>query len=200
MEESFRPHPKMVTLYRIYLALVAAPIFVAGVAVTLLVSAVEPLYTYIPALIFFPPTAAAATFVLYWSHRYYKSITYRITGDEVVVERGVWWRMKSTVPYARVMSVDVIQGPISRRLGVATVDIYTAGYTGRAGGTSGPGLRRAEASIIHISNYDEVREKVLNQVRGRPLFAGRVAGVEADMLSELRRIRELLEKRFSNPN
>ena len=109
-----------------------------------------------------------------------------------MVERGVWWRIKSTVPYARVMSVEVVQGPISRRLGIATVDIYTAGYTGVAGGTAGPKSRRAEASLIHISNHSEVREKILSLVRGRPLFG--VSGFTADMLLELRRIRELLEK------
>jgi len=90
------------------------------------------------------------------------------------------------------MSVEVVQGPISRRLGIATVDIHTAGYTGAAGGTAGPQSRRAEASLIHILNYSEVREKVLSLVRGRPLFG--VSGVTADMLTELRRIRELLEK------
>jgi len=92
------------------------------------------------------------------------------------------------------MSVDITQGPISRRLGIATVDIYTAGYTGVSGGTGGPRSRRAEASIIHVSNFADVRENVLSIVRGKPLFATMVSDVNTEMLSELRKIRELLEK------
>jgi membrane protein YdbS with pleckstrin-like domain len=182
----------MVFLYRIYLALCVAPLALCGIVVSWLVYIFEPAYVPIPIMTFFALTIATIFFIFYWSSRYYKSITYYLTSDEVVVERGVWWRVKSTVPYARVMSVEVVQGPISRRLGIATVDIYTAGYTGVAGGTAGPKSRRAEASLIHISNYSEVREKVLSLVRGRPLFG--VGGSTADMLSELRRIRELLEK------
>jgi len=78
---------------------------------------------------------------------------------------------------------------LSRRLGIATVDIYTAGYIGVVGGTVGPKSRRA--ALTHISNYSEVGEGVLSLVRG-PLFG--VGGFTADMLSELRRIREPLEK------
>lgn len=195
LEEVLKPHRKMVLLYRIYLALLATPLTLGGIVVSWLVHIYEPAYLLIPLLAFFVPIIIVVCFVLYWSSRYYRSITYYLTGEEVVVERGVWWRVKSTVPYARVMSVDVVQGPISRRLGLATVDIHTAGYTGAAGGTAGPTTRRAEASFIHISNYTEVREKVLNVVRGRPLFAVRDA--TSDMLTELRRIREVLEKRSS---
>jgi membrane protein YdbS with pleckstrin-like domain len=192
LEEVFKPHHNMVFLYRIYLALCVAPLALCGIVVSWLVYIFEPAYVPIPIMTFFALTIATICFIFYWSSRYYKSITYHLTSDEVVVKRGVWWRVKSTVPYARVMSVEVVQGPISRRLGIATVDIYTAGYTGVAGGTAGPKSRRAEASLIHISNYSEVREKVLSLVRGRPLFG--VGGSTADMLSELRRIRELLEK------
>lgn len=188
----------MVLLYRIYLALVVVPLAVCGVVVSWLVYLFEPQYFYVPLLVFFAPIIVVSSFVLYWSQRYYRSITYRLTADEVVVERGVWWRFKHTVPYARIMSVDVVQGPISRRLGIATVDIHTAGYTGVSGGAAGPGTRRAEASIIHIPNYAEVREKVLSVVRGRPLFTTSVSGVSEDMLAELRRIRELLEKQIKS--
>ena len=192
MEEVYKPHPNMVLLYHIYLLFFVAPLAICGIVVSWLVYVFEPAYVLVPIIAFFVPIIVTVCFVFYWSSRYYKSITYHLTSDEVVVERGVWWRVKSTVPYARVMSVEVVQGPISRRLGIATVDIYTAGYTGVAGGAAGPKSRRAEASLIHISNYSEVREKVLNLVRGRPLFG--VSGVTADMLTELRRIRELLEK------
>ena len=196
MDQLFKPHSNMVLLYRIYLAILVIPLTLGGIVVSWLVYIFEPACVLVSVIVFFAPIMVAVCFVFYWSSRYYKSITYNLTSDEVVVERGVWWRVKSTVPYARVMSVEVVQGPISRRLGIATVDIYTAGYTGAAGGTAGPKTRRAEASLIHISNYSEVREKVLNLVRGRPLFS--VSDAAGDILTELRRIRELLEKQIKS--
>lgn len=193
-EKPFKPHPIMVKLFDYYLLIAVTPIIIAGLIVTPLAYVFDPTYTYVPAIAFFVPITLIAVFVLYWNRRYYNSVSFRLTRDEVVVEHGVWWRMKHTVPYARVMSVDIVQGPLSRKLGIATVDVYTAGYTGVAGGTGGPGKRRAEASIIHISNYAEVRENILGTVRGKPLFAAATSDTGAEMLSELRKMRELMEK------
>jgi len=185
----------MVKLYRCYLLIAITPIVINGFIAIWLVYRFDPALTYIPAAVFSIPLAVIVGFVLYWIPRYYRSVNYKLTGDEVVVEHGVWWRLKHTVPYARIMSVDVAQGPISRMLGIATVDVYTAGYTGVAGGTGGPRSRRAEASIIHVSNFADLRESVLSIVRGRPLFAAPVSDVSTEMLSELRKMRELLEKK-----
>jgi len=194
VEKSFKPHPNMVRLFDYYLLMAMLPLVIIGLVATSLVYILDPQYFYVPAVSFFIPVAVIASFVFYWIRRYYESIHYRLTHDEVVVEHGVWWKMKHTVPYARVMSVDVIQGPLSRSLGIATVDIYTAGYTGVAGGTAGPGSRRAEASIVHVSDFAEIRENILRIVRGKPLFATTAGDTSTEMLSELRKMRELLEK------
>jgi len=194
VEKSFKPHPNMVKLLDYYLLMAIMPEIIVGLIVTLLVYMLDPPYAYVPAISFFIPVALIASLVFYWIRRYYQSINYQLTHDEVVVEHGVWWKMKHTVPYARVMSVDIIQGPLSRKLGIATVDIYTAGYTGVAGGTGGPGSRRAEASIMHVSDFAETRENILHIVRGKPLFATTASDTSTEMLSELRKMRELLEK------
>jgi len=194
LEKSFKPHPNMVRLFDYYLLVAMLPVVTGGLVASSLVYIFDPQYVYVPVLSFFIPVAVIAGFVFYWIRRYYQSIKYHLTRDEVVVEHGVWWRMKHTVPYARVMSVDIIQGPLSRHLGIATVDIYTAGYTGVAGGTGGPGSRRAEGSIMHVSDFAETRESILRIVRGKPLFATTADDTSIEMLSELRKMRELLEK------
>ncbi|MEM1582720.1 MAG: PH domain-containing protein [Candidatus Bathyarchaeia archaeon] len=119
---------------------------------------------------------------------------FALNRDEVVVERGVWWKMRHTVPYSRIMSVDIIQGPISRMFNVGSVHIHTAGYTGPFGGSAGPGVRGAEAVIWGVQNFNEVREMVLSMARGRPLFAEAAPDISQEILTELRRIREALEK------
>lgn len=194
--ERFKPHPNMKKVYYIYMFLVFIPLLIITSMPLWIGAAVAPeVLDYWP-YISIPPavTLAIMCFVAYWIGKYYDSISYMLTEDEVMVERGVWWKMKHAVPYARVMSVDVVQGPISRKFGIGTVDVHTAGYTGPAGGSSGPGTRRAEASIVGIQNFVEVRDFILKIVRGKPLF-GKGVDEAGEILKELRRIRKAVEKR-----
>ncbi|MEM2865518.1 MAG: PH domain-containing protein [Candidatus Hadarchaeales archaeon] len=187
----FGPHPNMKRLYHLYLLLVLLPLLLLGLGCSLLILRYgTPLHLLLFSSFYFVPILLAAALVLYWIPRYYSSLRYELAEEEVRVRKGVWWKMEHTVPYARVMSVDVVQGPLSRRLGIGSVDIYTAGYTGQLGGGGGPKARRAEASFIHLSDFREVREEVLKRVRGRPLFGDSGRAVE-----ELVRIRKLLERR-----
>ena len=198
--KKFTPHPNMKKVYYIYLGLAAIiPLIATSVPIWAVpLFAPEVLPAALPFL--FIPFAIALVivcFVAYWIPKYYNTISFTLTKDEVTVERGVWWRMKHVVPYARVMSVDVIQGPISRHFGVGSVHVHTAGYTGLRGGTAGPGLRGAEATIWGVPNFVEIRDAITGLVRGRPLFGmPRVAGpdIGSDILNELRRIRKAVEK------
>jgi membrane protein YdbS with pleckstrin-like domain len=195
----FKPSPLMKTLFYYYLAMITLPLWALAIAVTAVVYVyASPLFALIPALCSFTPLALATIVTLYWIPRYYDSLTFELAPNEVRVEGGVWWKMRHAVPFSRIMSLDTIQGPLSRRLGIGTVDIYTAGYTGVSGGTGGPGTRRAEASIVHVADFIELRENILRVVGGRSLFSApkpAVDDVGQQMLSELKEIKELLSKR-----
>ncbi|MEM2878809.1 MAG: PH domain-containing protein [Candidatus Hadarchaeales archaeon] len=193
--ERFKPHLNLKGVYRTYLAITAVPLLAITSAPIWLGAILAPeILTYWPFLAF-PPSVVIAIccFVAWWIGKYYDSIFYTLTENEVMVERGVWWKMKHAVPYARVMSIDVVQGPISRKFGVGTVDVHTAGYTGPAGGSSGPGVRRAEASLFGVNNFIELRDRILETVKGRPLF-GSGKNLEKEMLKELQRIRKAVER------
>jgi membrane protein YdbS with pleckstrin-like domain len=199
--EPFQPDPKMKTLYFTYLALIIVPLFVLGLCATsymLLIN--EVTVAAIFAIFYFLPLIIITIFVSYWIPKYCRSIKYLLTENEVRVERGVWWKMRHAVPFSRIMSIDTIQGPLSRHFGIGTLDIYTAGYTGRAGGGSGPSVRRAEASIMFVPNFLELREEILNIVKGRSLFgtSGTLSEVLGQqILEELKEIRKLLSSRLS---
>lgn len=196
--ERFIPHPNLKRVYRVYLMLAAVPMFIASLLPIWAVSTFEPEvwrfswgYTFIPLIV----VVFIVGFIAYWIPKYYHSISYTLTEDEVVVERGVWWKMKHLVPYARVMSVDIIQGPISRFFGLGSIHVHTAGYTGPAGGTSGPGTRGAEACIWGVQNFVEIRNIIIGFVRGKPLFAAPAADISLQILEELKKIREALEEK-----
>jgi hypothetical protein len=195
--ERFTPDPNFKKLYYVYLALVAVPLLIIVLAITLAVYIYRPTYVLTVTVAFLFAIFAIISFIAYWIPKYYSSISYMLTKEEVISERGVWWRFKHVVPYSRVMSVDTVQGPISRRFGIGTVDVHTAGYTGPAGGMAGPGQRRAEVTIKGVSNFVEVKDMILGLVRQKPLFTTLQAeelDVGSEVLNELKKIRKILEK------
>ncbi len=196
--EEFHPSPKMMLLYFTYFALVMIPLYAIGfgVLMLLLFYFYENLGALVFAIVYLLPVTVAALVSMYWIPKYYRSIKYVMTESEVRAERGVWWKIRQAIPYSRIMNVETIQGPLSRRYGIGTVDIYTAGYTGQAGGSGGPVARRAEASFMSVEDFMPLREQVLGYVKGRPLF-GAAATADAtpkEMLEEVKAIRKLLEK------
>ncbi len=198
--DKFKPDPKQKTVYFIYLVMAAALPLVATLVPIIVVPVFAPeawRATWPFVCLPFAIAAAVVAFAAYWITKYFASITYTLAEGEVLVERGVWWKMKQMVPYSRVMSIDVIQGPISRRFGLGSIQVYTAGYTGPAGGTSGPGHRGAEAAVWGVKNFVEIKDAIMAEVRGRPLFAQHKAGatdVSAEMLKELKAIRKAVSK------
>lgn len=58
--------------------------------------------------------------------------TYAEQPGNMLIRHGVLIRTEFILPYARLQFAEVSSGPISRRLGVATLRIYTAASTSRA--------------------------------------------------------------------
>lgn len=170
-----RPHPRLALLWRwqaVLLGLVAggaasllllalrAPIeaagsallprlggpVVGGVAVGLAVSLLLLL------------RARAAARVYRWQHR---------PGEGVVVWKGAWWQREIWIPLKRLQHLDIQRGPLERWLGLATLELYTAGS--HAYETKLPGLALEQAQGLRDGLLAEV------QALGRPLPAGRAA-------------------------
>ncbi|MCD6494013.1 MAG: PH domain-containing protein [Archaeoglobaceae archaeon] len=150
--EEFKPSPQFKKLYYIYLLL--AIIF--GI-----------LWWYIPVLLLIPfevkvgitiSILAILIFIAYWIPKYYETIVYKLTENEIVWRRGVWFKKTGVVPYNRITNIDIVQGPISRMLGIATLKIQTAGYSGQA---------RPEIKIEGIEQFEELRELIMEFVKGK---------------------------------
>lgn len=153
---------------------------------------------FIPLSIFFLPTFL---FTLYWLPLFYKSISYQLTNDEMIWKRGVWFKHTGVVPYNRITNIDIAQGPLERMLGIGTLKIQTAGYSVQ--GSS------SEIKIMGMENFEALHEMIMGYVRSRKPVAI-AAGEETDsemefstmdvngqMLLELQKIRQLLEKNES---
>jgi membrane protein YdbS with pleckstrin-like domain len=147
------------------------------------------------ALLCFVPILVAAGVTLYWIPRFCSSITYTLEDDKITVTKGVWWKTKSFVPYNRITNINIYQGPISRRFGLGKLSIQTAGFSG----TSSSGAKVAEAVVFGVKNFEEIKDIIINFVRGMKPEAIE-AEVESSkdlnqqILTELRRIRKAIEK------
>jgi len=128
-----------------------------------------------------------------WVRLYYVSMWYELRDDEMSWKRGVWFRRTGIVPYNRITNLDVIQGPVMRRLGISTLSIQTAGYSGQA---------VPEIRIEGIEHADDLREVIRSLVRRSGMQSDGTGGgilpvnVPADhiIIDELVKIRTLLEQ------
>lgn len=60
----------------------------------------------------------------------YRAWRYTLRDDHMYLERGVFTRVKTMVPYVRVQHVDTQKSVIDRLLGLSKVVVYTAGSRG----------------------------------------------------------------------
>jgi len=191
---------KLKVYYFLYEA-VAFVLLAAGAGVLVYVGAFADAPLWVLALVV-APTLAAFAFLTWWIPAFYRSADYRLTDDEIDYRRGVFFRSKTTVPYNRITNVDATQGPVQRLVDCGSVGIHTAGYGGQMG---------AELTITGIADYEDVKDQVLSKVRDRRPAATEGADEDdtdvelasvtradatdaTELLAEIRRIRELLER------
>jgi len=197
--EWFKPE-KLKVYYFLYEA-VAFVLLAAGAGVLVYVGAFADAPPWVLGLLVVP-TLAAFAFLTWWIPAFYRSADYRLTDDEIDYRRGVFFRSKTTVPYNRITNVDATQGPVQRLVDCGSVGIHTAGYGGQIG---------AELTITGIADYEDVKDQVLSKVRDRRPAATEGADEDdtdvelasvtradatdaTELLAEIRRIRELLER------
>lgn len=67
-------------------------------------------------------------------------------GERVVVWRGAWWQRETWIPLARLQHLDVVRGPLEQRIGLASLELHTAGSHDHK--TRLPGMPQDEAAHL----------------------------------------------------
>ncbi|NQE45554.1 hypothetical protein C5S31_05990 [ANME-1 cluster archaeon GoMg2] len=143
------PEPEQKSYWRLIWAVIFVILMISGVILLVF-------FEIIGAFIYIVPVIVPLLFVLYWIPLYYSSMKFAITGEHVIVEKGVWWKRETTIPFERITNVDKTQGPFERYYKIGKIHVQTAG----AGGTEA-----AEAVIQGIKNRDEVKEEIKDRIR-----------------------------------
>jgi putative membrane protein len=133
--------------------------------------------------------------LMLWCGPFYRSLSYEIGDEQVIVRQGVLTHAVKHVPFRTVTHLTVKRGLIDRWLGLGTLEIQTAGVSG---------TQQAEQSLVGLADPDEVYDLVVGQLsRFRGAMAPTQAEIEvpgsadetlAALLVEVRAIREALDK------
>jgi membrane protein YdbS with pleckstrin-like domain len=122
--------PRWVRLQReagwIFWAFATAVLF-TGAAVVAFAAGGHRVVTAVAALGAAAVSALLAWLAQAWPEVEYRRSAYRVDADGIEIRRGVVWRHVITVARSRVQHTDVSQGPLERRHGLATLQIFTAG-------------------------------------------------------------------------
>jgi uncharacterized protein len=108
-----------------------------------------------------PGTVIVPTCILYGfmafvvPARKYRHWGYDISNDRLRVVRGYLFYRDTVVPFGRIQHIDVDQGPIDRRYGLATLTVHSAGSHNST--VALPGLLHADALAM--------REKIRAAIR-----------------------------------
>lgn len=156
-----RPHPKLARLWRLHALLwglavgavawmVAWPVWVEAFGFRglsgLARSSVVGLTVWVAGASLLLWRARVATRVYRWQRR---------PGEGVVVCQGAWWQREVWIPMQRLQHLDIKRGPLERWLGLATLELYTAGS--HAYETRLPGLEPAQAQALRDSLLAELQ-------------------------------------------
>jgi len=158
--KTFRPSPKYLSKLRLIITMVALAILVSSVllgwlmsfdpeigvggfrTVVLVVAIVDALW-WVPGMLLTGP--------------YYRSLSYEVRDDEVIVRAGIWTKSVKHVPYRTVTNLTVKRDILDRWLfGLGTLNIQTAGMSGQTG---------AEERLVGLPNVQEVYELVATELR-----------------------------------
>lgn len=144
--------PAFVTTTRIATALGLLP-FVIGAGV-LEIAELLPIGSFlVPVLLIYAFIAYAVP------ARKYRRWGYDMGLDRLRIVRGYLFYRDTIVPFGRIQHIDVDQGPIDRRYGLATLTVHTAGNHNST--VALPGLAHADALAMRESIRAAIRQDAL---------------------------------------
>ena len=199
--QTFNPSSKYLSKLRLGITIVALLVLAGGFLLGWLMSLDRNIGTSGAMIVFI---VIAVSDAIWWlpamllTGPYYRSLSYEIQDDEVIVRAGILTKSVKHVPYRTVTNLTVKRDILDRWLfGLGTLNIQTAGMSGQTG---------AEERLVGLPNVQEVYEMVVTELRrfrgGMAPTAAEVEGVPAvasadalsAILAEVRAIRQSLER------
>jgi len=126
---------------------------------------------------------------------FFGTLEYSISQEAVLLRKGVFWKRRTTVPYAKITNIDITQGPVERYYGLSKLHIQTAGASAANNTT-------AELMMYGIADPEALKDEIMARVlkpASEPVTPIAATGSDPNLLSvilaELRAIRQNIESR-----
>jgi membrane protein YdbS with pleckstrin-like domain len=200
--KSFRPSPRYLSKLRLVISIVGLLLLLSGALIAWLVGLDSETEAADAWMIFI---VLAVLDLIWWfpalllAGAYYRSLSYEVQTDEVIVKAGILTKSVKHVPYRTVTNLTAKRDILDRWLfDLGTLNIQTAGMSGTTG---------AEESLVGLPNVQEIYEIVVTELRRfRGGMSPTIAEAEEEegitsiealraLLAEVRAIRETLEAR-----
>jgi len=200
-KQTLTPSPKYLTRMRLLIILAALLFLLSGALLAFLIGLDEEAGGDAALIVFLVTAGLDVLWILpalILSGPYYRSLSYEIQDDEVIVRVGIWTHSVKHVPYRTVTNITVKRDILDRWLGIGTLNIQTAGMSGTTG---------AEESLVGLVDVQSAYDTVVTQLRRfrgamSPVSAGEEIGPPASqdatmraILEQVEAIRELMEAR-----
>jgi len=127
-----------------------------------------------------------------WTSLIYRSFTFELTDKEMVIREGVITRKTTVIPYARIQDIRSERTVIERLLGLATLEIETAGSAKAASETLLPGIENKDKLIAELMERVE-KAKGGSGVGEEAAVEGSMQKVLSEVLKELKTISSKLD-------
>ena len=94
----------------------------------------------------------------------YEFHCYVMTDRSLRIRHGIWDQVEATLTFANVQNVRVVQGPVERLFGIASVVVDTAGSSGKSE-KEDPFLKHHRGVIRGITDAQALRDRIMERMR-----------------------------------
>jgi len=96
---------------------------------------------------------------IWYFYRYVNMFSYEILESDIVIQHGVFNRIRATIPHSRIQNINITNGVFDRMFKIFTVKVETAGSAAAAAGAKG-GVVRPEGYIPGLIEPNIIEEKI----------------------------------------
>lgn len=167
-----KPEPELKKLWQLITGIVYIPLIL--LLLVLIVLSGEPILMGIFLLIML----LALLPILIYLPAFYKTLEYTIDNDAVRLKKGVFWRIRTTVPFNKITNIDITQGPIERMFNISHLRIQTAGASGAQNSL-------AELIISGIRDSEALKDTIMSRIGVPTAAINKEPETEQDILKAI---------------
>ena len=128
-----------------------------------------------------------------WMEMIYGNFTYELDDNEIVIRQGVIGRRTTVIPYATIQDITAERSAAERLLGIATLEIETAGSLRLASEITLPGIAEKDTLVRELTHRAEKAKNTMGQET-------RTQGTDAShLLSEILAELKAIDLHLSHP-